>query len=134
MPTYVRPRVAIIDPGGGFDPGAAVLIGAAVVALGAVAAFVMAHLVLIAIYAGILAVVGIAGICVLRRFMVVVHEKAPEPALPLAVQAALLAPPRRAIAPVVHHHLHFHGVTPDDVAAILRQQAEPAWPALQEKP
>lgn len=136
MPEFIRPRRAIIETGGGFGDllGPLILFGALALAIGAVVLFITAHLVLIAVTAAVLMTAGTAGVIFLRRYMMVVHEPPPQPALPLAAQASLTAPPGRAIAPVVHHHVHLHGVTPDDVAAIMRQQAEPARPAIQETP
>ena len=66
MPTYIRPRVAHIDPGGA-DVGGLVLIGAAIGAAAAVILFALAHLVLLAVVAGVFIAVMGAVVVVFRR-------------------------------------------------------------------
>jgi hypothetical protein len=65
MPTYYRPKVAHVDPGGA-DVGSLVLIAAAIATAAAVVLFVLAHLVLLAVCAAaFVAVIG--GLCVVFR-------------------------------------------------------------------
>jgi hypothetical protein len=56
-------------------------------------------------------------------------------------RAALPAPARRLPTPTraaienrpaVHNHLHLHGLSDDQVAHIIRQQHDAAWPAIEE--
>ena len=79
----------------------------AVLAIGALILLVMAHLVLAAVCEVFLVAAGIAGVRFLRRYMLVVHD-VPEPA----------SPPQPIAAPSLH--LHLHGVTAEDVAAITQ--------------
>ncbi|HUY51674.1 MAG TPA: hypothetical protein VMV92_39220 [Streptosporangiaceae bacterium] len=51
---------------------------------------------------------------------------------PLTVQRAIQPPPR-AIAPVVHQHIHFHGVSAEDIATIMARQESPARPAIEKE-
>ena len=67
MPTYHRPKVAYIDPGGR-DVGALVLLAAAAVAAFAVATFVLAHLVLLAAAAATFVVV-MGGVIAAMRWV-----------------------------------------------------------------
>lgn len=68
MPTYYRPRMAHVDPGGP-DWGALALIAAGVAAAAAVVAFALAHLILIAAAVAVLAAVPIGTAMVMRRFI-----------------------------------------------------------------
>jgi hypothetical protein len=109
------------------------LVPAALAAV-AVAVFVLAHLVAIAAGVAVLAVVTLAAVLFLRRFMVVDWAPAalPVTALPVAAAEAVSAPRRAAIeAPAQHLHIHVHGLAPEDAAAVIRQ-AVPARPAIEE--
>lgn len=66
MPTYIRPKLAHVDPGGA-DWGGLVLIAAGIATAAALVAFILAHLVLLAAAAGVFAVVMGAVIVAFRR-------------------------------------------------------------------
>jgi hypothetical protein len=116
------------------------LVPAALAAV-AVAVFVLAHLVAIAAGVAVLAVVTLAAVLFLRRFMVVdwaprrVPAALPVPAtaLPVPAAEAVSAPRRAAIeAPAQHLHIHVHGLAPEDAAAVIRQ-AVPARLAVDDR-
>jgi hypothetical protein len=112
------------------------LVPAALAAV-AVAVFVLAHLVAIAAGVAVLAVVTLAAVLFLRRFMVVDWAPAalpvPATALPVAAAEAVSAPRRAAIeAPAQHLHIHVHGLAPEDAAAVIRQ-AVPARLAVDDR-
>ena len=112
MPTYIKPKLAHVEPGGA-DWGAVALAGAGVVAAAAVAAFIFAHLVLLAVCLGVfVAVMG--GLVVAMRVAVSGRAELPEiephPMAPVAVRRAILGQPRAIAAPA--QHLHIHGKTP----------------------
>ncbi len=134
--------------------GGVVMLAVGAVAAGGVVAFLAAHLVLLALAAVALPVATLATVRYLRRYMVLVHKQPPPrvrqaavatPALarpPTALagsRAALagsrpaLARPRPALAvpaaaqlTMGGYHLHFHGVSAAEVAALLRHDGEPA--------
>lgn len=138
MPEFIRPQRAIIIEGGGDGFLAALATAAAVLGIGAVVAWILGHIVVILITAaagGALIGGGVlATVRFLSRYTDCTPERAPQPALPLSVQAAILARPRQAIAPAQHLHFHFHGVSAEDAAAIIRRQEMPARPAIEENP
>jgi hypothetical protein len=116
------------------------LVPAALAAV-AVAVFVLAHLVAIAAGVAVLAVVTLAAVLFLRRFMVVdwapgrVQAALPvlATALPVPAAEAVSAPRRAAIeAPAQHLHIHVHGLAPEDAAAVIRQ-AVPARLAVNDR-
>src|SRR5258707_796233 len=65
MPTYYRPRIAHVDPGGA-DVGGLVLVVAAVAG---VVAFVLAHLVVVAVCVGVLVAVPVGSALAMRRLI-----------------------------------------------------------------
>ena len=104
MPTYYRPKVAHIEPGGA-DPGGLVPAAAAIAAAAAVVVFIIAHLVLLAVVAGVFVAV-MAAVAVAFRKAASARKWAeyryPEP--PVRVTAArpaqaLPAPPPAIEAP-----------------------------------
>jgi hypothetical protein len=102
----------------------ALIAGAA--GIGLVTWFILANLVFIALGLAATAVIVPGAVLFLKRFAVPDWNTSRRAALPRTVTAeAIPAPARAAIAPV-HQHLHFHGVTPDDIAVIIGQQARPA--------
>ena len=117
------------------------LVPAALAAV-AVEVFVLAHLVAIAAGVAVLAVVTLAAVLFLRRFMVVdwapgrVPAALPVPAtaLPVPAAAEAVSAPRRAAieAPAQHLHIHVHGLAPEDAAAVIRQ-AVPARQAVNDR-
>ena len=114
-------------PGCG-DGGLPVALIAGAAGIGLVVWFVIANLVFIAIGLAAAAVITTGSVMFLRRFAVADWNTARRPALPRTATAeAITMPSREAIAPV-HQHLHFHGVSPEDIAAIIGQA--PARPAL----
>ena len=131
MPTFIKPQsVTVVEGGGGFPWELAGGLATAA----AVAVFVFAHLVFIAV--GLVAVAVVTGITVLalRRFMVLDFAPRPVQATVAAavIAEAISAPRREAIeAPAQHLHIHFHGLAPDDAAAVIRQ-AIPGRPAVEE--
>ena len=66
VPTYIRPKLAHVDPGG-TDWGGLVLIAAAIAAVGGLVLFIAAHLVLLAACTGAFVAVMSAVIVVFRR-------------------------------------------------------------------
>lgn len=131
MPTYFRPaRVDITEDGGGLPIALLVMAGAAVMVVSAVLAviaFILGHLLLIISAAVALAGAGVAVLVRLRCY--VIPREAVRPAqirrtaLRPHAAARASAPPRQAAigAPAQHLHIHLHGVSPDDIAALLRQ-------------
>lgn len=138
--------------------GAAMVVAGAV-AVGGVIAFLMAHLLVLALAAVALPVATLAAVRYLRRYMILVHKEPPRrirqaavatpalarPRTALAQSRPALAPPRPAVAqsrpaqsrPALDapaaaqltmdgYHLHFHGVSAAEVAALLRHDGEPA--------
>jgi hypothetical protein len=118
---------------GGFPWGLLVGLVAAV----AVALFVFAHLVFIAVGLAVTGVVTGGFVLVLRRFAIV--DWAPRRER-LAVTATASARPiaardREAIeAPAQHLHLHLHLVSAEEAAAIISRRDSPAWPAVGDDP
>ena len=139
--------------------GAAMVVAGAV-AVGGVVAFLMAHLLVLALAAVALPLATLAAVRYLRRYMILVHKEPPRrvrqaavvtpaltrPRAALAQSRPALAPPRPALArprpalaesrPVLDtpaaaqltmggYHLHFHGVSAAEVAALLRHDGEP---------
>jgi len=117
------------DPGSG-GMGAAIAV-VAVVIIGAAIAGPVVHAVaelarLLLIAAAVLAVLAVAGgvtaLVLMRRRSA---RRAPywateaRPARPVQARTAPRELPAR---PEVHQHLHFHGVTPEEVAAIIDQR------------
>ena len=101
MPTYIRPARVDITEGGG--RGGLVLIGAGVVAAAAVVAFVLAHIVLLAVCAAVF-VAGIGGFLAWSRWAASPQRlrarTAPGPryrVLPRPARSAALSPAARAI-------------------------------------
>lgn len=140
MPVYVRPKLAVIEESGS-GLGVLALILGAVVAAAAVAAFIAAHLVLLAVVAVAFAAV-MTGMAVAmrraaspRRLRQHLPARYTATAAPARASEAISAPRPRAIAaPVQHVHFHFHGVSAEDVAAIIRRQETPGRPAIEEDP
>lgn len=135
MPEYIRPRRAIIETGGSGRLAALAGVVAVLLAVAAVVSWILAHLVVLAIGLGVIGMVEIAAVQFLKRYMVVAHDvhTLPQPVAPIAVQRAVLDPPRRALPPpVVHHHLHLHGLAAEDIAAVISRQESPARPAIEE--
>jgi len=99
-----------------------VLILAAVLAVTVVAAWIIGHLVLLAACAAVFAAVMGAAAGAMRwavRGRADLPAVAARPAPPLAVRRAILTPPR-AIVPAQHLHLHFDGLSAEDVATIAQ--------------
>lgn len=123
MPTYIKPKMAHVEPGGA-DWGGLVLIGAGVLAAAALVAFIVAHLVLLAVCLGVF-IVTMGGLVVAMRMAVSgraeLSEIEPHPVAPVAVQQAILGQPR-AIAPAQHLHLHFHGLSAGDATEIINRR------------
>jgi hypothetical protein len=126
MPTFIRPQsVTVVEGGSGFPWELA----AGLLAAAAVAVFVLAHLAVLAI--GLPSVAAVTGVAVqfLRRYMVL--DFAPRRVRAAVALQAVAAAQRPAIeAPALH--IHIHGLAPEDVAAVIRQQVAPAWPAIEE--
>jgi len=143
MPTFIKPKYAIIEPGGGEFPFALAAAAAAVVA----AVVCVAHLIVewfaaIMTGVGVLAVAGIATVTyVLLRDGVRLWRPETAARLPASRTAsysitASQSPAKpvqagteplsieqsdvRGIPPVVHNHLHLDGVTADQLAAVIR--------------
>lgn len=134
MPEFIRPKRAIVETGGSDWLGLILALAAltAVVAVAVVLfSFVVAHAVLLGscLLAFVVVVGGLAVVWGVRY-----REREPLP-LPRGwsaaadrqlgnQRAALDAPPlalpaaRPALRPAQHLHLHFHGVTLEDAAAI----------------
>lgn len=140
MPEFIKPQRAVIETGGDDWLGLILLVAfiAALVLLGAaVAAFAVAHAVLLGscLLAFVAVVVGLPVAWRIRyrereplplpRGLSAGHELASErialDAPPLALPAA-----RPALPSVVHHHIHFHGVTAGEAAEIInRREIQP---------
>ena len=125
-----HPDGAHTHGGGGFDPMPLLIIIGAIVLAGPVLAAVaeLIHILLIA--AAVLAGIAVTGVAALAAFHV--HRwraggtvQRPLPAAPR--QRVVQAPrePRPAIERPIEQHVHFHGLTAEDVAAIIRQQDDP---------
>lgn len=84
MPTYYRPRVAHIDPGGA-DVGGLLALAAAAVAIGAVVLFVFAHLLLLAVCAAVF-VTAIGGFAVWTRRFATLPNRRPANPRPVPVK------------------------------------------------
>jgi hypothetical protein len=114
--------------GGGSGLGGLVVILLAVALLGPAIAAAVAELVhVVLIVLAVLAGIAGAGVVALAAFHVhrwraggTVQRSLPAPTVVPAVQAP--REPRAAIEQHVHHH--WHGVTPEDVAAIIRRQQD----------
>jgi hypothetical protein len=103
VPTYYRPRVAHIEPGGA-SIGGLVLIAAGLGVAAAVVLFVFAHLVLLAVCAAVFAAVMGAVIAVMRRAASPrrwAEHRYPKPTvrIPAAESARELSAPPLAIEP-----------------------------------
>jgi len=98
VPTYIRPKLAHVDPGG-TDWGGLVLIAAAIAAVGGLVLFIAAHLVLLAVCAGVFIAVMSAVIVMFRRAASPrrwAEYRYPEPTVripPARPAQAILAPP-----------------------------------------
>lgn len=134
MPTFHNPvRVDVIESGSGFPWE---LLGGLTAAV-AVVLFVLAHLVVIAVGLAVAAVVTVAAVRFLRRFMVVGWAPRTQRAtLQASVAARAVSEPQRpAIETAAQHlHLHLHGWSVDDLAAFTARRDVPARPAIKEKP
>jgi len=115
------------------------------VVLACLVVFIYAHLVLIAWCAAGVGVVAVAFVIWCRHVsnpsrLAEVRAIQSQPAgSPRAVagataEQAIPAPQPRAIGPAQHLHLHFHGMSTEDAAAIMRRQDDPARPAIKEDP
>ena len=123
MPTFHNPvRVDVIERGSGIPWELAAMAAAAA----AVVLFILAHLVVIAAGLAVAAVLTAVTVWFLRRFMVLQWATAPLPERQAALTAtvtaeAIAAPPQRPAIEAPALHIHFHGLAPEDAAAILRQ-------------
>ena len=118
--------------------GAALFINAAPVVLGAAAELLHVFLIL----AGVVVDTGAAGVVGLltwrwrRKRLTAARaghalQGAVHP-LPAVARAAQPLPEPRPVIERPAVHLHFHGVSAEDVAAIIRQQQPAAQPAIEE--
>ena len=116
MPTYIRPqRVTVIEGGRGFPLELAAGLAAAV----AVALFVLAHWLFLAVGLAAVAVLTMAAVAFLRRYMVV--GWAPRPQQATAPVQAIPAARPLAIEGGQHVHFHFHGDVSAGHAEAIRQ-------------
>jgi Na+-transporting methylmalonyl-CoA/oxaloacetate decarboxylase gamma subunit len=131
MPTYIRPKFATVEPGGGEWIGMLVMVAVAVLVIGSLVAFVMAHIVLLACcVAGIGVVLG--SFAAWSRWIsspkrLAELREAERAELPAATPAVALprgwsASAPRALPRPVEYHVHLHGVSCDDVAAIVNRR------------
>ena len=81
-------------------------------------------LVVAAIASGAAALIGIAAWWWRRRRLDAARAEVPATLLPQRAAQPLPPPPRPTIERPGELHLHLHGVTAEDIAAILRQQEE----------
>jgi hypothetical protein len=129
--TFIRPaRVDITEGSNGL--GQLIALAMAVAAAVAVVAFILAHLVFIAIGLAATAAVVLVSVRVLYRHATVI-DWAPRPqrAAVTAVTAEAIPAPQHAAIEAPQYHLHFHGVSAEDIATIMRQA--PARPAIKEQ-
>jgi hypothetical protein len=135
VPTYIRPQRAIIETGGaGTLPALLALAAVACLLAAAVAAWVLAHAALLAAALAVF-VVALGAFCAWSRWISsprrLAEHRAAQCAAPAPPPRVIAAQPLRAIAPPAQH-IHFHGVSAEDVAAIVRQAETPARPAIKE--
>ena len=139
MPTYVCPKLAVIEESGSGLGVLAFILGALAIAA-AVIGFITAHLVLLAVMAAILTAGTLGPVLALRRYIVPrqARREVRAPQVSLAVPMAGQAIPAErlhAIGTLAQHvHFHFHGVSAEDIATIMRQQEVPARLAIGENP
>ncbi|HUY50131.1 MAG TPA: hypothetical protein VMV92_31250 [Streptosporangiaceae bacterium] len=123
--------------------GGAVILLAGVVTAGGIVAFLAVHLLLLAAATVAIPVATLAAVRFLRRYVVLVHKqparqvrRAALAALPVTIEAqpvpALEGPAARLA--VGSYHLHFHGVSAEDVVAIIRREGVAALPAVEHEP
>lgn len=133
------------DSGSGIGTAAAVVLAAAVIAAVAVPVVrAVTHLleVLAVVMAVVLGVGLLAGIAlvawrlrqgrqntplVVHRATPVTHRAAEPLTAPQQARAALPAPERPEL------HLHFHGMSAADVAAVIAQHGQPVRPSIEEE-
>jgi predicted lipid-binding transport protein (Tim44 family) len=117
--------------GGGLLP--LLLIGAAVTAtagaLSAVLADILDALLIVTLTATV-CMVAVLTVKIRRSQMLLVQRGPAWSGIAASPVQAVPAPPRRAIAARILH-IHFHGLAPEDAAAVIRQ-AVPARPAIEE--
>ena len=131
MPEFVRPRRAIIETGGGSEwAGLLIVLAVVVSVVASLVMFVMAHAVLVSCCLSAAGVVlgsflvwcrWISSPKRLLRAGVMPSQQAGIVRQPAASACALPeATSVRALPSAQHLHLHFHGVTPEDAAAITQ--------------
>jgi len=138
VPTYVRPKVAIIEESGS-GLGSLIPALAAAMAIGAVVLFIAAHIVLLAVVTIMFAAVMAALAVAMRRAAsprrLAQHMSARYSATVAQAKPAqpVSAPQRRAIgAPAQHVHFHFHGLSAEDIAAVISRQETPGRRGINE--
>ena len=131
-----HPDGAHTHGGGGFDPMPIVIIILAFAVAGPVAAAAVALLHLLLIVIEVLAGLAVAGVVALAAFHVhrwraggTSQRPLPAPPWQRAVQGtpaprAVQAPREQRPAIEQHVHHHWHGISPEDVAAIIARQQE----------
>jgi len=125
-----HPDGAHTHGGGGFDPMPILIIIGAIAVAGPVAAAAveLLHILLIAVVVILsLGAVGLAAVIAYRvhrwRAGGTTRVSLPAPTAARAVQAP--TGPRPAIERPQEVHLHLHGVSAEEIAAILRRQDQP---------
>jgi len=125
-----HPDGAHTHGGGGFDPMPILIIIGAIAVAGPVAAAAveLLHILLIAVVVILsLGAVGLAAVIAFRvhrwRAGGTTRVSLPAPTAARAVQAP--REPRPAIERPQEVHLHLHGVSAEEIAAILRRQDQP---------
>jgi hypothetical protein len=125
-----HPDGAHTHGGGGFDPMPILIIIGAIAVAGPVAAAAveLLHILLIAVVVILsLGAVGLAAVIAYRvhrsRAGGTTRVSLPTPTAARAVQAP--TGPRSAIERPQEVHLHLHGVSAEEIAAILRRQDQP---------
>jgi hypothetical protein len=121
-------------PGSGFDPGPILIVIGAILIGPAVAAAVAELLHIVLIVVAVLAVVAAAGLAAFVAWRLRHRRRSapwqvqcitPAPARP----SPLRSEPRPAIEAPRQVHLHLHGVSAEDIAAILARNHFPGGPS-----
>lgn len=125
MPTYIRPKRAIIEPDGGRELlTLAVLVAVVLVAVGAVVSWAAAHAVLLACCLTVFAVV-LGSFCIWSRWACSPNRRAALRQAEERRQLLKTLPPAREIPadhlPVPKRARWPHSVSPGDVAAVFHQ-------------
>ena len=114
---------------GGFDPMPLLIVIGAIVLAGPILAAVAELIHILLIVLAVLAGLAVAGVVALAAFHVhgwraggTAGRSLPAPPWQQAVQAP--REPRPAIERPIEQHVHFHGLTAEDVAAIIERHRQ----------